>query len=285
MLFDKITPFVRFAAKQNMSNCWFNDGKEIVGFDQRIYFVLSGHGSVKIGDEVYDLSPDTFVMWRAGTPYRYVSEKKNPLICVTCNFDFTFRSSDAVTPVAPSLVKEFDKSGLLEENVRFSDAESLNGTVFLPNASDLRPLMLELEESYSLKRKFSSLKCNNIIQEILLKVAYRTENDLSKNNELVSAVTDYLREHFRDNPTNKEIGAKFGYHPNYINSLLIKHTEMTIHKYLLYCKMTYAVQQLLTSDKNVSEIANEINIPDTQYFARLFKKYYKKSPSQFRFNK
>lgn len=285
MLFDQITPFVRFVAEQNMSNSWVNDGKEIVGYDHRIYYVLQGHGSIQIGKEHYDLQPDTFIMWRSGIPYRYLSEKANAMICITCNFDFTSKLCHLRTPIAPSRTKEFNKDGILEKDIHFTDHEPFNKTVFLPNSPNIRALMVKLEETYTKKQKFYSLRCNNVLQEILIKTAYQTDDVLSRNNELVSSILDYIHEHFRENPTNEEIGAKFGYHPNYVNALLVKHTKMSLHQYVIDCKLNSAVQQLLTTDKSISEIADEINIPDTQYFARLFKKHFQKTPSQFRLNK
>ena len=169
MLFDKITPFVRFVAEQNMSNSWVNDGKEIVGYDHRIYYVLQGHGSIQIGKEHYDLQPDTFIMWRSGIPYRYLSEKANAMICITCNFDFTSNFYHLRTPIAPSRPKEFNKDGILEKDIRFTDHEPFNKTVFLPNSPNIRALMVKLEETYTKKQKFYSLRCNNVLQEILIK--------------------------------------------------------------------------------------------------------------------
>jgi len=285
MLFDEITPFVRFAAEQNLSNCWSNGGRKIVGYDHRIYYVLKGHGSLNVGNTSYFLQPDTFILWRAGTPYSYFTQKDDPLICVTCNFDFTMQSSDQRTPIAPSYAEEFETSEILEEKIQFSDYPPFNDTVFLQNISSIRPLMLKLKETYSDKQKFYSLRCNNILQEILIKLVYQTDEVRSRSNELVANILDYIRAHFRDTPTNEEVGATFGYHPNYINSLLVKHTKMSLHKHVLDAKLNYAVQQLLTTDKSIKEIADEINIPDTQYFSRLFKKYYQKAPTQFRLNK
>ena len=89
MLLDQIMPFVRFTAEQNMINCWINDGKEIVGYDHRIYFVLSGSGNIEIGGKRYPLQPNSFLMWRAGVPYAFHAEAGESLICITCNFDFT----------------------------------------------------------------------------------------------------------------------------------------------------------------------------------------------------
>ena len=282
MLLDQITPFVRFAAEQNMKNCWINDGKEIVGYDHRIYFVLSGTGNIEIGGESYDLHPNCFLMWRAGMPYRYQSDSGDPLICITCNFDFTMNAANHRTPIPPCLAKDFKREKLTEDGLSFSDHRAFNQTVFVPDAAGLKSVMRNLSDAYLKKEKFYSLKCNYLLQDALCQIAYLTDNTLRHNNALVLKILDYVRLNFRSNPTNEEIGAMFGYHPNYINALVVKHTHTSLHRYVIDCKLSHAMQLLLTTNMSVSEIANEINIPDAQYFSRLFKKYYRKSPSAFR---
>ena len=285
MLFDQITPFVRFAAKQNMSNDYLYSGKEIVGYDHRIYYVLSGHGTLYVGSETYDLQPYSFVMWQSGTPYCYYSNKNDPLICITCNFDFTLAGTDKRIPVKPSITKEFRPEQTIEGNIVFSDLPPFNHTVFFNNLISLRSLMEKLEDTYTKKQRFYSLRCNNILQEILIRLSYKTDESLNKNSNLLENIISYIHDHFRENPTNEEIGDFFKYHPNYINSLLVKHTGMSLHKYVLNYKLNYAAQLLLTTDKSITEVADEINIPDSQYFSRLFKKYYQQTPSQYRLNK
>ena len=282
MLLDQITPFVRFTAEQNMINCWINDGKEIVGYDHRIYFVLSGSGNIEIGGKRYPLQPNSFLMWRAGVPYAFHAEAGESLICITCNFDFTMTASTKRTPIPPCRVKDFKREKITEDGLQFSDHRAFNQTVFVPVAAGLRSAMRNLSETYLKKEKFYSLKCNALLQDILYQVAYLTDTTLRNNNALVLNILDYVRMNFRSNPTNEEIGAKFGYHPNYINALVVKHTHTSLHRYVIDCKLSYAMQLLLTTNMSVSEIANEINIPDPQYFSRLFKKYYRKSPSAFR---
>ncbi len=285
MLLDQITPFVRFAAEQNITNCWINDGNEIVGYDHRIYFVLSGDGVIRIGGKDYPLQPNSFVMWRAGVPYAYKANTQTPLVCITCNFDFTATANTKRTPIPPCRVKAFNRSKITEESVNFSDLRAFNGTVFIPAAPNVRSVMSNLAESYAKKEPFFTLKCNTLLQDVLYQAANLTNSGLKKNNSLVLAILDYVRLNFRSNPTNEEIGAKFGYHPNYINALVVKHTKTSLHRFVIDCKLSHAMQLLLTTDMSISEIANEINIPDPQYFSRLFKKYYKKAPSAFRVNK
>jgi len=286
MLIDQITPFVRFAAKQNMAHCWSGDGKELIGYDHRIYFVLSGKGSIKIAKKQYELLPDTFVMWRAGTQYCYSSDEKDPLICITCNFDFTQAGNHLRVPIPPERTRFFERDKMIPETPFFSDSNAFNDTVFIREAPFLKRLMITLNEEFNKKLKYYTLQCNNILQDILLKVAYHTDSDTSsKNNELALSILDYIRLNYKDSPTNEDIGKKFGYHPNYINSLIVKYTGMSLHQYMIDCKLNNAMQLLLSSNMTIAEIADEVNIPDTQYFSRLFKKHFHSPPSSFRLNK
>ena len=285
MLLDQITPFVRFTAEQNITNCWINDGNEIVGYDHRIYFVLNGNGIIRIGGKDYPLQPNSFVMWRAGVPYAYKATADTPLVCITCNFDFTSAANNKHTPIPPCLVKNFNKNKVTEESVLFSDLLAFNETIFLPVATNVRSVMLSLAETYAKKERFFTLKCNALLLDVLYQAAILIDRGSKKNNSLVLAILDYVRLNFRTNPTNEDIAAMFGYHPNYINALVVKHTKTSLHRYVIDCKLSHAMQLLLTTNMSINEIANDINIPDAQYFSRLFKKYYKKAPSAFRVNK
>ena len=285
MLIDQITPFVRFSAKQDLSHVYVGKEKKVAGYDHRIYFCVEGKGEVVVDGRTYELLPNTLVMWRAGTPYYYHSTAYDPFICITCNFDFTAVANDLRIPIPPATIASFDRTQMMPENIYFSDHKAFNDVVYIKDASFVNRLMVNLEEEYSKKLKFYVLKCNNILQQVLLSIAYHTDSDISnKNNELAFKILDYIRLNFRENLTNEDIGKVFGYHPNYINSLIVKNTGMSLHHYLLDCKLSYAMQLLLSSNKTISEIAEEIGIGDTQYFSRLFKKHYKSPPSSFRVN-
>lgn len=281
---EDIQPFVRFAAKQIFSH----GQKNMLAYDHRIYFCFKNLGTINIGGTTYELTPNTFILWRAGTPYTYSANNfSEPIEVATCNFDFTQVSKIHSLPIPPSPKQTFNKKKIVSEKAVFETPTELNGIIYLPGASSLRSKMSELCEEYKNKNsiKYSQLRMNTILWDVLLLVARLVENEThSKTKDLTDKILSHIQEEYKSNPTNISIGETFGYHPNYINTLILKRTGMTIHQHVINCKMNKAIELLMSSDMNIREIAEEINIPDPQYFSRLFKKTFKKTPSSFRHN-
>lgn len=277
---EQIQPFARFAAKQIFSH----GQKNMVAYDHRIYFCLKNFGTINVGGKKYELAPNTFILWRAGTPYTYsANDISEPMEVATCNFDFTQTAKKYNLPIPPAPRHVFNASKIVSEKAVFDNASELNGVVYLPGASSLRTGMKALCEEYKNKLKYNEARMNALLCDVLLQVTRLAENEThSRTKDLTDKILSYIQEEYKNNPTNTSIGEIFGYHPNYINALIVKQTGMPIHQYVINCKMNKAIELLMYSDLNVREIAEEINIPDPQYFSRLFKKTFKKTPSSFR---
>lgn len=283
MRFEQINPFVRFATRQSLDEL----GK-VVNYDHRFYYGLNGSGVVTINGKSYSVKKDTFLMWRAGSVYSYRADglgTKDAEVweIISGDFDFTRISENMTVPTPPAPLRLYEPDGILSENAYFENTPYLNSIVYIPSISGLSELMFSLQAEFKNGIKYQTLKLATVMQEILLKVVRFIENDfLSPTETLVSDILRYLQTEYVNNPTNKEIGDAFGYHPNYINSLIVKYTGTSIHNYLLRCKMNKAIDLLMTSNMSVREIAEEVNIPDPQYFSRIFKKFYHKAPTSFR---
>ena len=277
---EQIQPFARFAAKQIFSH----GQKNMVAYDHRIYFCLKNFGTINVGGKKYELAPNTFILWRAGTPYTYsANDISEPIEVATCNFDFTQTAKKYNLPIPPASRHVFNASKIVSEKAVFDNASELNGVVYLPGASSLRTGMKTLCEEYKNKLKYNEARMNALLCDVLLQATRLAENEThSRTKDLTDKILSYIQEEYKNNPTNTSIGEIFGYHPNYINALIVKQTGMPIHQYVINCKMNKAIELLMYSDLNVREIAEEINIPDPQYFSRLFKKTFKKTPSSFR---
>lgn len=281
---EDIQPFVRFASKQVFSH----GQKNMLAYDHRIYFCLKNFGTVTIGGKTYELAPNTFILWRAGTPYTYSANNfSEPIEVATCNFDFTQVAKIHALPIPPSHKQMFNKKKIVSEKAVFETPAELNGIIYLPGASSLRSRMSELCEEYKNKNnvKYSQIRMNTLLCDVLLQVARLIESKAhSKTKDLIDKILSHIQEEYKNNPSNISIGQVFGYHPNYINALIVKKTGITIHQHVINCKMYKAIELLMSSDLNIREIAEAVNIPDPQYFSRLFKKTFNKTPSSFRHN-
>jgi AraC-like DNA-binding protein len=69
---------------------------------------------------------------------------------------------------------------------------------------------------------------------------------------------------------------------SHFSNLFRKATGMAPLDYFIHLKLQKACLLLYSSDIKVKKIAKEIGYTDPYYFSRLFKKYMKASPDQYR---
>jgi AraC-like DNA-binding protein len=91
----------------------------------------------------------------------------------------------------------------------------------------------------------------------------------------------YIEQHL-DGVTLADVGARFGYHPNYVSALLHRQTGQTFSQTLLGMRMERACLLLRTTRLSVERIAAMVGYPDTSNFYRAFRRTYGVSPSEYR---
>lgn len=78
------------------------------------------------------------------------------------------------------------------------------------------------------------------------------------------------------------VANRFKISVGYLSRLFKKTQGVTFSEYLIRKKMEYAGSMLINSEKTVSEISTTIGYYNVNYFGRIFKEYYKLSPTQYR---
>lgn len=78
------------------------------------------------------------------------------------------------------------------------------------------------------------------------------------------------------------IAEELNVNASYLSNLFHKETGNTITMYVNQKKLEYAAFLLSNTEWNVAAIAQECGILDENYFARIFKKQYHMSPTQYR---
>ena len=93
---------------------------------------------------------------------------------------------------------------------------------------------------------------------------------------LAEEICDYIAE---GNATRlSEVARHFGYHPNYISSLLTKETGKTFSQILLASRMEKARLLLEGTTLSVEEIAELLGYAEQSNFYKAYRAYYGKSP-------
>lgn len=99
--------------------------------------------------------------------------------------------------------------------------------------------------------------------------------------DTVEAILGYIRDNISS--ANLENTARhFGYSPVHLSRLIKKHTGSSFAKFILLQRMVAAEHLLSKTDMPIREIASSTGLESPEYFSRVFKKYNRVSPSQYR---
>ena len=121
-----------------------------------------------------------------------------------------------------------------------------------------------------------------MLQTLMLEIArrYKIKKAGSTHKSLSDRILEYMDDH-SDVVTLKDIAARFGYHPNYISTLLHRNTGRKFSEILLEKRMARAVLLMKNTTLSVEEIAAMLGYCDQSSFYKAFKGYYHTSPREY----
>lgn len=103
------------------------------------------------------------------------------------------------------------------------------------------------------------------------------------NSFMITRVMRYIGEHYQQRDISvKQIAAELYITPTYLSSLFKRKTGKTIGEYLTKVRMEQAAQLLLDLRLKTYEVALAVGYEDPNYFAKIFKKEYGVTPSEYR---
>lgn len=180
-------------------------------------------------------------------------------------------------------LKQFEDYFTAQRFIRFSDTvEGGNGY--------LASLMGQLYEAYQSTRVGKNFKVYALYYEILnlLVEQYRLtqvrEQEIrhSRYLDILSKITAYMREHYREDLRLGEVAAVFGYSDAYLSRMFMKYAKINFKTYLQDIRMAYAYRDLIHTEHTVSQIAMEHGFSSSRAFSQEFRKRYGRLPSQMR---
>ncbi len=275
MKLEQISPFVRYARKNEMT---FKN-VECIAFDHRIFCVESGQAVIYLNDIPYELSANDVVYWRSGVKYRMELGENTVLSGV--NFDFMNGNIAYERPLPPVYADEF--KGKLIENVSFEDTDFFDNSFVLKNSFDLKNKMHEIIEEFNNRENYYRERVSALLKELLVLCIRKSElgsND--KSSKKASEIIAFIKENYHKEISNTTLAERFNYHPGYIGSIIKKHTNQSLHKYVLTYRMYVAVNLLESTEMTVGEIATAVGMSDIYHFSKTFKEIIGTSPNKFR---
>ena len=86
-------------------------------------------------------------------------------------------------------------------------------------------------------------------------------------------VREYVIEHFKEPEMNlTSVALKFGFNPSYLSRAFKEEAGVSFIDFLNGCRMEYAIS-LSKENQYMYQVADEVGIPDPNYFGKCFKKY------------
>lgn len=98
----------------------------------------------------------------------------------------------------------------------------------------------------------------------------------------IQHATEWLGAHFHEPDAMRRLPAHVRLSPNHFRLLFRRATWMSPQRYLLTLRMRAARSHLQESQLSVKEIARAVGYSDALYFSRLYKRFWKTSPTTHR---
>lgn len=269
-----ISPYIRFA---NML-CFEQQRGPSKTYDCRFLYTFKGSATLHMAGKDYHLQKGALVIFQPNTEY-IISPAASVTLAVF-DFDYTQdynHTSDYLVPCSPAVFRP----ELAHAQISFADAPALNQPFFRPNVKFLESEISEIIKEFQVKKIFFREK-NSVQFKNLLIDLIRHQQLGNIHNDTVLQVIQYIDRHPTGRISNAQIGLDLNYNPNYLNKLMIQHTGMTLHQYVLQNRLDYAMTLLHTTDRSVNDIALELGFHSLSHFSNYFKKETGTTPVLYR---
>lgn len=107
-------------------------------------------------------------------------------------------------------------------------------------------------------------------------------SSLEHSPSVIEKVKAYIRQHLSEDLSREDIAGQVFLNPDYLTRIFKKETGMSISDYLLQQRLGMAAGLLANTEMSVSSIAAQIGYANFSHFSRMFKKYMKMSPLEYR---
>ncbi|MCJ7842148.1 AraC family transcriptional regulator [Lederbergia sp. NSJ-179] len=132
------------------------------------------------------------------------------------------------------------------------------------------------------------LSMHYLMTSLLIELSEQTLSQLilstedSQNGAVINHITEWIRMNALEGITVSDVATKFNYHKDYLSRLFKKKTGITVQAYIHAWRIAKAKDLLTRTSEPIKNISNQVGVADEKYFMRLFKKYEKVTPSEYR---
>ncbi|WP_100407908.1 AraC family transcriptional regulator [Bacillus solitudinis] len=175
----------------------------------------------------------------------------------------------------------------------YSPTTETNSSVLLPlhsapeNVDRIRILCKQLLD-VSKASYYNNYCVNYLATSLLIEISEQTITNFNTSlhktstEKKIATVLEWIRIHALTNITVSMIAEQFSYNSDYLSRIFKNSTGMNLQEYIHSLKISKAKELLIRTNESIKMIAYTVGISDEKYFMKLFKKYEKITPSEFR---
>ena len=230
------------------------------------FVVLSGAGQLSYEGKTYELQQGDCVFIDCRKAYSHSTgyDTDNLWSLQWCHF---------YAPSLPAVYEKYKERG--------------GRAVFHPdNVSAFSELLTELYHLASSSDYIKDMRINEklaTLLTLLMEESWNPENTaISRKRMELSAIRDYLDEHYNEKIVLDELANQFFINKFYLTKIFKETYGTTINNYLISKRITQSKQLLRFTVMTVEQIADTVGMKDANYFSRMFRKVEGISPSEYR---
>ncbi|NRF41147.1 AraC family transcriptional regulator [Pedobacter foliorum] len=245
--------------------------------EHELTLIVKGKGNRYVGNHMDVYSSGDLVLIGSNLPHCWKIEnnqKENDVASVVIQFNNDFLGTDFLAKPELSQILH-----LLER--------SKHGIQFLNNTAKeiTNRLILLAKEQNPFKRLIEFLEILYTLatsKEYILLDQQDTKAQPSGKTERINTVLGYIIDNYKNEISLDQAAALINMTPNAFCKYYKKTTKKTFIETVTDYRINYAIQQLVNSDKSISDICFENGFGDLSHFYKLFKRKMKLSPLKYR---
>ena len=268
MNFSKLNPLIHSAGIVDVCR----RAEECISYTAKLFYMISGEASLTVDGKKGKLIGGNLIYIPAGVKYKFKAQR---FLMAALSFDLTDEFSENEAPL-PEEAENFRW-----ELIHKCEISPFDKVIKLDDADDERENFTEIAEIANSAEGEWRAEISAMLKLILIRLAAVTDTSALPP-RMVKNLDSYIRENRRDEISNTEIGAIFGYHPFYVSNKLKEAKGVTLRQYIIIYRMKIAKRLLELTDKSVGEIAEETGFKDASYFTKSFKTSFGITPKEYR---
>lgn len=247
--------------------------------EYELTLILQGSGKRFVGKNMADFEEGDLVFLGSDLPHCWKSDMKNPhqnlAKSIVIQFQEHFLGPEFFGRPELSAIRNLMK--ISGGGIQFSKSVT----------SQVRPLLIGLTEepnAFLRLTQFLSI-LNTLAQETAFTLLDPDSTHIARDEggkERMHKVMGYIVDNFQNDIQLDQIANRIGMSTNAFCKYFKRTTRKTFMETVIEYRINYAAQQLLNTDKAVSEVAFESGFGDVSHFHKLFKRMIKMSPLVYR---